>query len=346
VNDLWARVLEGYVLARTDRRGSRAIFEGVLHDEARHRYPSGEVAAREGLALVQLLEGDLPAATQTMAELLSVLAERGAQAELRGVLHLVGAILDATGQRRGAADLVATAATLPDISSFTRVKEDLLPAGPEDGHVLAPAAALRLALRLLRAERPGAPAPARLGEDASMQRFGDLWAITHGGQTIHLRATKGLGDLARLVAEPEREVHVLDLFGAGVEEASTGSLLDATARRSLEDRIRELQGELDEADAAHDLARSERAAGELDQVVEHLAAALGLGGRDRTGAGTAERARQAVTRRLRATIRRIGEEHEALGRHLGASVRTGAFCSYRPEVPTRWSVSSVAAPAS
>jgi hypothetical protein len=46
-----------------------------------------------------------------------------------------------------------------------------------------------------------------------------------------------------------------------------------------------------------------------------------------------------VTRRLRSTIRRVSEEHEALGRHLEASVRTGSFCVYRPEQATRWDVS-------
>ena len=68
-------------------------------------------------------------------------------------------------------------------------------------------------------------------------------------------------------------------------------------------------------------ARAERAQVELDAVVEHLAAALGLGGRSRSGAGTAERARSAVTQRIRATIRRLGDEHPELGRHLEASIR-------------------------
>jgi hypothetical protein len=29
-----------------------------------------------------------------------------------------------------------------------------------------------------------------------------------------------------------------------------------------------------------------------------------------------------------------------LGRHLEGSVRTGTFCSYRPDRPVRWEVSS------
>jgi hypothetical protein len=71
-------------------------------------------------------------------------------------------------------------------------------------------------------------------------------------------------------------------------------------------------------------------------VVDELTAALGLGGRARTTGGSAERARSAVTQRVRATIRRIDGVHPRLGRHLRAAVRTGTFCSYTPEEPVRW----------
>jgi len=75
---------------------------------------------------------------------------------------------------------------------------------------------------------------------------------------------------------------------------------------------------------------------ELDVIVDHLTAALGLRGAGRQAGSTAERARSAVTQRLRATIRRIGQLDGDLGRHLEASVRTGTFCVYRPERPTAW----------
>jgi hypothetical protein len=52
--------------------------------------------------------------------------------------------------------------------------------------------------------------------------------------------------------------------------------------------------------------------------------------------GTAERARSAVAHRIRATIRRLGGLHPALGRHLEVSVSTGRYCSYRPERPVDW----------
>jgi hypothetical protein len=37
-------------------------------------------------------------------------------------------------------------------------------------------------------------------------------------------------------------------------------------------------------------------------------------------------------------IRRIGDAHPELGRHLARSVRTGTFCVYEPDQPVRWSL--------
>lgn len=145
-----------------------------------------------------------------------------------------------------------------------------------------------------------------------------------------------MSDLARLLAAPGREIHSLELAGAGAEQSPTGELVDDIARRRYEQRIRELQGEIDEADAHNDHVRSVRAHAEFDSLVEHLSAALGLGGRGRRQGATAERARSAVTQRVRGTIKRIAAGHPELGRHLNASVVTGTFCSYSPERPVDW----------
>jgi hypothetical protein len=70
--------------------------------------------------------------------------------------------------------------------------------------------------------------------------------------------------------------------------------------------------------------------------VSQLSAAYGLGGRVRRAGQPAERARTAVTARIRDAMRRIGSAHAELGTHLRHSVSTGTFCSYRPESPTTW----------
>jgi hypothetical protein len=51
-----------------------------------------------------------------------------------------------------------------------------------------------------------------------------------------------------------------------------------------------------------------------------------------------ERARKAVTRRIRNAMRRITRAHPRLGQHLATSIRTGEFCSYQPERAILWSV--------
>ena len=63
------------------------------------------------------------------------------------------------------------------------------------------------------------------------------------------------------------------------------------------------------------------------------------GRRPATEDGTAEaveRARKAVTNRIRQTLARIASIHQVLGLHLRNAVHTGTRCIYTPERPTRW----------
>ncbi len=82
--------------------------------------------------------------------------------------------------------------------------------------------------------------------------------------------------------------------------------------------------------------RAERARDELETVTAALASAFGLGGRARRAGDPAERARSAVTWRIRSAVSKVEAAHPALGAHLRSSVRTGTFCSYRPERPVEW----------
>ena len=87
-----------------------------------------------------------------------------------------------------------------------------------------------------------------------------------------------------------------------------------------------------------DSGRAGNAREELDQLVEYLSGALGLGGRARPLGSAAERARSTVTWRIRNAIRKIAAAHPRLGRHLENTVRTGTFCGYEPETPTIWAL--------
>ncbi|MET0206798.1 MAG: ATPase, partial [Thermoleophilaceae bacterium] len=115
-----------------------------------------------------------------------------------------------------------------------------------------------------------------------------------------------------------------------------GELLDERARTEFRRRIEDLREDLELAEAANDPLRVERARAELDAVTAALASAFGLGGRARKAGDPAERARSAVTWRIRSALSKVEAAHPALGAHLRNSVSTGTFCSYRPERPVDW----------
>lgn len=188
---------------------------------------------------------------------------------------------------------------------------------------------------------PLTEAPVTAGAAAagpSLVHEGATWALTFSRRTVRVRTSKGMQDLSVLLGEPGREVHALELMGGADVGGAPGPVVDVVARREYERRIRSLQEDADEARLANDPVRAERAEAELDALVEQLSQALGLGGRDRSTGGAAERARSAVTWRIRAAIRAVTAADHDTGEHLSASVRTGTWCSYRPEPPVAWNV--------
>ena len=72
-------------------------------------------------------------------------------------------------------------------------------------------------------------------------------------------------------------------------------------------------------------------------VAELICMAGGRPTADNRTAEAVERARKAVTNRIRQTLARIANVHQVLGTHLHNAVHTGTRCVYTPERPTRWS---------
>jgi hypothetical protein len=210
---------------------------------------------------------------------------------------------------------------------------------------------------------PAGPAAAEVAATAEaasnlFRREGQYWTVVFDGAVVRLKHTKGLRHLARLLAQPGREFHTLDLeaadgqpgppgarAGRGERELAVrrdlgdaGALLDATAKAAYQTRLGELRAELAEAEACNDPVRAARARAELDFLVAELARAVGLGGRDRRAASHAERARLNVTRAIRAAVANLARVNPALGRHLAVTIRTGRYCAYLPDprAPIAW----------
>lgn len=191
-----------------------------------------------------------------------------------------------------------------------------------------------------RQASPVTPRPAGLDIAGNVfRREGTIWTVAFEGSGARLTELKGFHDIARLLARPRGAIHCLDLVGASLESYSAaGEVLDPAARGAYHERIRELQGELEAAEARHDIGRVERVRTELDTLVEILAKAMGLGGRSRKLGDPAERARSAITWRIRSAIKNIQAAHPRLGSHLTNAIRTGTFCVYNPETDLSWQV--------
>ncbi len=197
------------------------------------------------------------------------------------------------------------------------------------------------------------------GSRASVGRMlleGDHISLSFGGRTVRLRDLKGLRYLARLLAEPDREFHALDLVTAeegtsaaqprppepdlAATEGDLGPALDDRAKVAYRRRLRDIDEDIEEARSMGDEERTARAEVEREFLIRELSRAVGLGGRDRPTGATAERARVSVTRAVRYALRRVDEHHPELGAHLDHAVRTGTYLAYEPDprAMVRWTV--------
>lgn len=182
-----------------------------------------------------------------------------------------------------------------------------------------------------------------LGE---FRRTGRVWHVRWDGVSATVPDSKGMRDIATLLAAPGREVHVLDLVeAAGGPPAATagghtGERLDATARRAYRQRLADIEEELTQVQTSTDVGRAERLRDEHEFIAAELAGALSLGGRVRTDHNPVERARKAVAMRIRTALKAIAEVHPSLATHLDRSLTKGRLCAYRPDRPVRWQTSS------
>ncbi len=168
-----------------------------------------------------------------------------------------------------------------------------------------------------------------------LARDGEVWLCECEGRSFRMRDSRGLQMLARLVASPGTEVHVLDLMGPAdadqpIDAGDSGELLDDRARRDYRRRIEALRARLEDAESIQDAEGADAARAEIEHLGDELSRAFGLDGRQRRAGSVAERARVNVQRRLKHALERIAKECPAAGRHLEWAVRTGTFCSYRP----------------
>jgi len=177
-------------------------------------------------------------------------------------------------------------------------------------------------------------ASGRLGGPALSARLyldGEFWTLQAGGATLRLRDGKGLRHLADL-ARSANTATSDDVAANAKPVEDRRAQPHAAPPAGLRERLRELDEELEEAEALHDIERAARARRELQRIERDVAQRIGAGdvGASEDAAASAERARVNVTRALRATLKRISGRAPELGRYLDLSVTTGMSCTFAP----------------
>jgi pimeloyl-ACP methyl ester carboxylesterase len=257
-----------------------------------------------------------------------VLHRRGAPVPLERALELESRIPQARLVVLEGASMCPVAG---DVNAVTDAIEDFLgPAVPDEP------------------VRPPAPMPSDL-----FRCEGEYWTLAFAGRVCRLRDAKGLHHIAYLLQRPGEHVAAIDLQAAlepGAAPAKRGAsnggsgdagpVLDGRARSAYRCRLDELRALLEEAEQFNDAGRIEAARTELEFIEDQLAAASGLGGRERRVGSAAERARLTVTKRIKGALEHIGHRHPALAEHLARTIRTGVLCAYVPEREraVRWSI--------
>lgn len=146
-------------------------------------------------------------------------------------------------------------------------------------------------------------------------------------------AARGRLRRARAVEEP-----ALDVRSVASALGDAGEILDAQAKAEYAARLRDLHAALDEATRFNDTGRTVRLREEINALTHELAAAVGLGGRDRKAASASERARVNVSRTLADAVKKIAIKSPELGKHLSKTIKTGTSCCYDPasDSPVSW----------
>lgn len=365
-------------LAQGDVTAAAALIRDALEHPV--RVPSKERPPNTDLQRAPLLEaqveiaiaaGDLGRARSAADELELIAARFESKALVAGAAHARGRVRLADGHAAGAEQPLSESVRLwhevgaPHEAAIARLSlaDAHLASGSHQRADLERRAARKI-LDEIEAAPPVPPATDGAESDArgdrsgtgnTFRREGDYWTVIFDGHTVRTRDLKGMHYLARLLADPGREFHVLDLVAAEpssvahVESAPTarlrhlalgdaGEMLDTRAKNAYRRRLAEIDDDIEQAQANGDRERAAQAEAERDFLVRELSRAVGLGGRDRRAASASERARAGVTRAIRQAITRIADHHPQLGEHLSRTIRTGTYCAYMPDprAPAGW----------
>lgn len=165
---------------------------------------------------------------------------------------------------------------------------------------------------------------------------GEVWEVSYNGYMVLLKNSKGVNDIFKLLLCPGKEIHCTELAGDGLFQEEGIALTDQRSKTEYKSRLRNIQEDIAEAQELCDSEKIARLQQEYDQLIDHLATVMGFSGKPRVSSSTVEKARASVTLRIKSSISKMEKVHPQLAKHFSSTIKTGTFCSYRPEFPINW----------
>jgi hypothetical protein len=203
---------------------------------------------------------------------------------------------------------------------------------------------------------------------------GDFWRVWFGNETSRLKDSIGMRYIALLLQSPGHEFHSTELIrleagtlpvqgwlkgdhpsrklrgqvrrlpegdGAGGATAPSSGLTDRMTIRGCRRRLEELEAESSGAHADGETDRELELKEESKSIQDYLRNVTGLGGLPRKASDENEKARKSVANAVIRALNHVdGRKHLPFWRHLRKHMKTGTFCVYSPDLPTRWVVSN------
>jgi TolB-like protein len=161
------------------------------------------------------------------------------------------------------------------------------------------------------------------------------WKLAYDGCVVQVPEVKGFYDIHKMLREPRQLFHCAEMMGTTLNGKGE-KLIDEKARKQYQQKILDLQSEIQEAEDSSNFTGVEKLQEEYDQLIEYLSKSLGLKGKTRETGSTIEKARSALTWRIRNAVARIEQYHPMLGAHLSNAIKTGILCSYQPDREINW----------
>lgn len=183
----------------------------------------------------------------------------------------------------------------------------------------------------------GSPSKESVRSVNQISREGEIWQVSYTGKSAQLPDLKGLYDIARLLGEAHTSIHCADLMDIKVIEGGA-AVLDKQAKQAYQKRILDIQESLAEAEQFSHHSKIEALQQEYDDLLTHISQSVGKDGSGRLASSSVEKARSAVTWRIRSAIKKMATVHPELANHLKISIKTGLFCVYRPEQVLDWQI--------